>query len=131
MADTATRNNVHTHTDRRISTETKSSFKTTELIAYVVAVVGVLVASAAGRRRQRLRHPGGVVLHHAAHHRLHGQPWPGEVRQPRLLRRRRRARLALSPIRVRPLGGGLGCLIMIAVSVGLSVLLTVLLNLGR
>jgi hypothetical protein len=37
----------------------------------------------------------------------------------------------VSPIRVRPLGGGLGCLIMIAVSVVLSVLLTVLLNLGR
>jgi hypothetical protein len=31
---------------RRISTETKSSYKTTELIAYVVAVIGVLVASA-------------------------------------------------------------------------------------
>ncbi|MDF9716501.1 hypothetical protein INN71_11840 [Nocardioides sp. ChNu-153] len=31
---------------RRISTETKASFKTTELIAYVAAVVGVLVASA-------------------------------------------------------------------------------------
>lgn len=31
---------------RRISTETKSSYKTTELIAFVVAVVGVLVASA-------------------------------------------------------------------------------------
>lgn len=31
---------------RRISTETKSAFKTTELIAYVVAVLGVLIASA-------------------------------------------------------------------------------------
>ena len=31
---------------RRISTETKSSYKTTELIAFVVAVIGVLVASA-------------------------------------------------------------------------------------
>ena len=31
---------------RRVSTETKSSYKTTELIAFVVAVVGVLVASA-------------------------------------------------------------------------------------
>ena len=31
---------------RRLSTETKSSYKTTELIAYVVVVVGVLVASA-------------------------------------------------------------------------------------
>ncbi|NYG53900.1 hypothetical protein [Nocardioides perillae] len=35
-----------TPTRRRISTETKASFKTTELIAYVVAVLGVLVASA-------------------------------------------------------------------------------------
>jgi hypothetical protein len=32
--------------ERRISTETKSSYKTTELIAYVVAVIGVLVAAA-------------------------------------------------------------------------------------
>jgi uncharacterized membrane protein len=31
---------------RRISTETKSSYKTTELIAFVVVVIGVLVASA-------------------------------------------------------------------------------------
>jgi hypothetical protein len=37
----------------------------------------------------------------------------------------------VSPLRVRPLGGAPGCLIMIAVSIGLSVLLTVLLNLGR
>ena len=33
-------------TARRISTETKASFKTTELIAYVAAVIGVLAASA-------------------------------------------------------------------------------------
>jgi hypothetical protein len=32
--------------ERRVSTETKASFKTTELIAYVAAVVGVLAASA-------------------------------------------------------------------------------------
>lgn len=31
---------------RRLSTETKSSVKTTELIAYVAAVAGVLIASA-------------------------------------------------------------------------------------
>ena len=31
---------------RRISTETKSSYKTTELIAYLAAVIGVLVAAA-------------------------------------------------------------------------------------
>jgi len=34
------------HRPRRLSTETKASFKTTELIAYVVAVLGVLIASA-------------------------------------------------------------------------------------
>jgi hypothetical protein len=38
--------NVDTHPGRRVSTETKASFKTTELIAYVVAVLGVLIASA-------------------------------------------------------------------------------------
>ena len=37
----------------------------------------------------------------------------------------------MSPIRIRPLGGAPGCLVMIAVSVVLSVLLTVLLNLGH
>ena len=37
----------------------------------------------------------------------------------------------MSPVRIRPLGGGVGCLMMIAISVVLSVLLTVLLNLGR
>jgi len=31
---------------RRISTETKSSYKTTEFFAYIAAVVGVLIASA-------------------------------------------------------------------------------------
>jgi hypothetical protein len=31
---------------RRVSTETKSSYKTTELIAYITAVLGVLIASA-------------------------------------------------------------------------------------
>ncbi|MFW6772867.1 hypothetical protein ACOACO_01185 [Nocardioides sp. CPCC 205120] len=42
-------NNQHVQnatTRRRISTETKASFKTTELIAYIAAVVGVLIASA-------------------------------------------------------------------------------------
>ena len=33
-------------TTRRISTETKASFKTSELAVYVLAVVGVLVAAA-------------------------------------------------------------------------------------
>ena len=37
----------------------------------------------------------------------------------------------MSPIRVRPAGGAMGCLVMILVSVVLSVLLTVLLNMGR
>ena len=35
----------------------------------------------------------------------------------------------MSPVRVRPLGGGAGCLVMILVSVVLSVLLTLVLNL--
>ena len=34
----------------------------------------------------------------------------------------------MSPVRIRPLGGGVGCLIMILVSVVLSIGLTVLLN---
>jgi hypothetical protein len=43
---------TQSHTDtrptdvRRVSTETKSSYKTTELITYVLAVLGVLIASA-------------------------------------------------------------------------------------
>ncbi|HXH77533.1 hypothetical protein [Nocardioides sp.] len=42
-------NTAHTHdrtATRRVSTETKSSFKTTELIAYVASVLGVLIAAA-------------------------------------------------------------------------------------
>jgi hypothetical protein len=34
------------HMTRRLSTETKASFKTTELVAYIAAVIGVLVAAA-------------------------------------------------------------------------------------
>ena len=55
MSDTSTRhdsahparteNGAYTAT-RRVSSETKPSFKTTELIVFVLAVVGVLVASA-------------------------------------------------------------------------------------
>ena len=37
----------------------------------------------------------------------------------------------MSPVRIRPLGGAFGCLMMILVSVVLSVLLTLLLNMGR
>ena len=37
---------VHRATDRDKSTETKSAYKTTELIVYVLAVLGVLIASA-------------------------------------------------------------------------------------
>lgn len=46
MSTTSTGSNHPARTGRRISTETKASFKTTELIAYVAAVVGVLIASA-------------------------------------------------------------------------------------
>ena len=44
--DTATQHHTHARPARRVSTETKSSHKTTELVAYVVAVLGVLIASA-------------------------------------------------------------------------------------
>lgn len=37
----------------------------------------------------------------------------------------------MSPVRVRPLGGAFGCLMMILLSVVASIVLTVLLNLGR
>ena len=46
MSTTASHQDTTYTTGRRVSTETKASFKTTELIAYVVAVIGVLVASA-------------------------------------------------------------------------------------
>ena len=52
MANTAAYTNDDTRTTdnrvatRRVSTETKSSFKTTEMMAYLAAVVAVLVASA-------------------------------------------------------------------------------------
>jgi hypothetical protein len=41
-----TKNRTDLTTGRRVSTETKSSYKTTELIAYVVVALAVLVASA-------------------------------------------------------------------------------------
>ena len=37
----------------------------------------------------------------------------------------------MSPVRIRPLGGAVGCLVMIALSIVLSVTLTILLNLFR
>ena len=42
----AYRNDADLRTTRRVSTETKASFKTTELVAYVVVVLGVLIAAA-------------------------------------------------------------------------------------
>ena len=42
----ASNTGVHRATDRERSTETKSAYKTTELIVYVLAVVGVLIAAA-------------------------------------------------------------------------------------
>ena len=48
MSNTAHMTDGHTNTTatRRITTETKSSFRTTEMIAYVVSVLGVLIAAA-------------------------------------------------------------------------------------
>jgi hypothetical protein len=41
-----TRTHDHRDLSRRLSTETKAAVKTTELVAYVAAVIGVLVAAA-------------------------------------------------------------------------------------
>ncbi len=46
MSHTDTPTHGHDATTRRVSTETKSSYKTTELIAYVVVAIAILVASA-------------------------------------------------------------------------------------
>jgi hypothetical protein len=43
-SDTQSVDNTHV-ADRRISTETKASVKTSEIIAYVAAVIGVLAAA--------------------------------------------------------------------------------------
>jgi hypothetical protein len=43
--DYAAGTTVSDRAPRRLSTETKASFKTSELFAYVAAVVGVLIAS--------------------------------------------------------------------------------------
>ena len=44
-SSTAVRRDDHVDGQRRLTTETKSAFKTTELIVYVLAVLGVLIAS--------------------------------------------------------------------------------------
>ena len=46
MSTTHATHQNHDRSTARQSTETKETFKTTELIAYVVAVLGVLIASA-------------------------------------------------------------------------------------
>lgn len=49
MHDTGAANTSASHTyapDRRISTETKAAYKTTEFAVYILAVIGVLIATA-------------------------------------------------------------------------------------
>ena len=45
MSNTTDTKNNNYSTARRVSTETKSSYKTTELIAYVAAVLAVIVTA--------------------------------------------------------------------------------------
>ncbi len=45
MATTQPTGGTYTNRDRRISTETKASFKTSDLAVYILAVLGVLIAS--------------------------------------------------------------------------------------
>lgn len=57
----STTTNAHTHdTTRRVSTETKASFKATEFMVFIAAVVGVLIASAVVDDN-----PGGFSAHEA------------------------------------------------------------------
>jgi len=44
-SSTAVRRDDHNEGHRRLTTETKSALKTTELVVYVLAVIGVLIAS--------------------------------------------------------------------------------------
>jgi len=53
MSNTRSRDNDVRHTRHAATTETKPAFKTTELIAYLLAVIGVLIASS----RYRTRYP--------------------------------------------------------------------------
>ena len=48
MSNTTQMTDGHANTTatRRLTTETKSSYRTTEMVAYVVAVLGVLIAAA-------------------------------------------------------------------------------------
>ena len=71
---------------RRVSTETKAAGKTTELIAYVVVIIAVLVAPRG--RSDDFTAKDAWFFVDAAGRRLPGEPRPGQVRQPRLLRRR-------------------------------------------
>jgi len=78
--------NGRVHTARRLVTETKASFKTTEFFAYLAAVVGLLIAGNTiegqeGGADYLLRRRQGLALHHAAHRRLHDQPRPRQGRQ--------------------------------------------------
>jgi hypothetical protein len=69
--------------DHRLGRETKPSFKTTELIVYVLSVLGVLIASLViDIKVQCLPR---LVSSDLADYRLLDQPRLGEVRQPRRL----------------------------------------------
>jgi hypothetical protein len=97
--------------------ETKASFKTTELVVYVLAVIGVLVASnvvgdgANNDGSDYFAADKAWWFITPAHHRLHDQPWSGEVGEPQ--RRQRPAHPLITrhprgpggrPMRSRPAG---------------------------
>ena len=89
-----TQNDNHTdhHLAHRLSTETKASTKTTELVAYVAAVsateVTALIIGDDGQGgHDPVRRQARAALHHLLDHRLQGGQGPGQVRQPRAPRR--------------------------------------------
>ena len=66
---------------RRLSTETKSAFKTTEFIAYIVVLAGILVAGLVTKA-------SAYGANHDPHSRLHGEPRDRQGRQSPALRRK-------------------------------------------
>ena len=89
VAYSPTRSVAYRNDERRHARETKPSFKTTELIVYLLSVFGVLIASwvvDVPSRRSRVQRLSGLVPGHFVDDRLSDQPgWssPAAATRPR------------------------------------------------
>ena len=89
----AIRHDVAEH-GRRLSTETKSAFKTTEFVAYVVVLAGILIAGAItkassyGANHDPFRSDRVMAVRDSSDCRIHDQPWDRQGRQPPAPRRK-------------------------------------------